>query len=65
MNCDIDKNSAQCTCTYPGCSRRGKCCACLTYHKRRGEIPACFFPPEIEATYDRSIARFISCHSSR
>ena len=24
-----------------------------------GELPACYFTPEVERTYDRSIARFL------
>ncbi|HEX71831.1 MAG TPA: cytosolic protein, partial [Candidatus Hydrogenedentes bacterium] len=28
-NCD---NTLECTCTYPGCPRHGKCCECLQYH---------------------------------
>jgi hypothetical protein len=29
---------------------------------KMGELPACFFPPEVERTYDRSIRRFISLY---
>lgn len=58
MKCDHDKNARDCTCTYPGCSRKGRCCECVTYHRRNGEIPGCFFPPDIEKTYDRSAAAF-------
>jgi hypothetical protein len=32
------------------------------YHKKYGELPGCLFPPEVERTYDRSIARFVSIH---
>jgi hypothetical protein len=28
------------------------------------ELPACFFPDDVERTYDRSIRRFVSLHSS-
>jgi hypothetical protein len=28
-----------------------------------GELPGCFFPPEAERTYDRSIAHFIRLQS--
>ena len=59
MECNIDKNLARCNCTYEPCSRKGKCCECLHYHRRMGELPACFFPPEAERTYDRSIAHFV------
>ena len=56
--CKIEENKANCNCTYP-CSRKGICCECLMYHKSRGEVPACFFPDEVERTYDRSIDNFI------
>jgi len=51
MNCD---NKGTCSCTY-SCSRKGKCCACVVYHRVRGEVPACFFTEKGEKTYDRSI----------
>jgi hypothetical protein len=59
MECTIHANSAACTCTYEPCSRKGKCCACIAYHKRNGELPGCLFPPEIERTYDRSAEAFV------
>ncbi|HOJ50373.1 MAG TPA: DUF6485 family protein [Spirochaetota bacterium] len=43
-----------CRCTYPGCTRHGKCKECLEYHREKAEFPACFFTPEGEKTYDRS-----------
>jgi hypothetical protein len=55
------KNLTECNCTYEPCSRKGRCCECLRYHREADELPACFFPPEVERTYDRSIARFIAC----
>ena len=48
MSCD---NKAPCPCTYD-CPRHGKCCACVAHDEG---VPACFFSPEAEATYDRSI----------
>lgn len=45
----------KCTCTYTSCSRRGKCCECVAYHRRSGEVPGCFFSEAGEKTYDRSI----------
>lgn len=48
-------NAATCPCTYP-CSRHGKCCECVAYHRASGEFPACFFTKEGEKTYDRSFA---------
>ncbi|ADN02452.1 DUF6485 family protein [Spirochaeta thermophila] len=56
--CTIDKNKARCNCTYP-CSRKGICCECLAYHRSMGELPACYFPPEAEKTYNRSIEYYL------
>ncbi|MFH1768975.1 MAG: DUF6485 family protein [Candidatus Omnitrophota bacterium] len=61
MTCNNKKpNLDKCTCSYPGCSRKGICCDCLHYHLSSNEIPGCFFPPDAEKTYDRSIDYFIS-----
>jgi len=60
MECDKKKNLADCTCTYESCSRRGKCCECVAYHRRNGELPGCFFPAAAERTYDRSIRKFVA-----
>ncbi len=54
-----EKNLQHCNCTYEPCSRKGICCECLDYHRRMQQLPACYFPPEVEKTYDRSIARFL------
>jgi len=59
MECKEKENLENCPCTYPGCSKKGKCCDCIKYHKERGELPACFFSEEAEKTYDRSIEKFI------
>jgi len=59
---DFEQNMEICNCTYPGCPRKGRCCECLHYHRKMGELPACFFPAEVERTYDRSVRRFIACH---
>lgn len=57
VNCDnIGKT---CPCTWQSCSRHGKCCECIKYHRERNELPGCYFPPEEEKTYDRSIENFI------
>jgi hypothetical protein len=59
MECpNYEKNMAYCNCTYEPCGKKGKCCECIAYHRRSGELPACYFPDGVEATYDRSIARF-------
>ncbi len=49
------KNLADCTCSY-SCAKKGLCCECVAHHRAKGQIPACFFSKEAEATYDRSIA---------
>lgn len=56
------QNLANCNCSYEPCSRKGICCECIAYHRRSGELPACFFPPEAELTYDRSIDNFMRAH---
>jgi len=65
MECKIEENLKHCICTYEPCSKKGKCCECILYHRRLGELPGCLFPPEVERTYDRSIARFVQIHSQR
>jgi len=59
LECNSKQNRASCTCTYEPCSRKGRCCECVAYHRKRGELPGCFFPPELERTYDRSVACFV------
>jgi len=61
--CHQDRNLNTCNCTYEPCSRKGVCCECIAYHLKYNELPACVFPPEVERTYDRSIARFVALHS--
>lgn len=57
---NLADNRKSCSCTYEPCSRKGKCCACVAYHRSRGELPGCFFPSDVERTYDRSIRRFVA-----
>ncbi len=59
MECDVEKNLSKCTCSYESCPRRGKCCECVAYHRRNNEIPGCFFTPQAERSYDRSLRNFI------
>lgn len=61
--CTAEQNKQNCTCTYTSCGRRGICCECVSYHKKKGEIPGCLFPADAERTYDRSIANFVKAHS--
>ncbi len=58
MECNIEANLSGCNCTYP-CSRKGRCCECVAYHRKRGELPGCYFSKEAEATYDRSFENFL------
>ncbi|MDD5431872.1 MAG: DUF6485 family protein [Candidatus Omnitrophica bacterium] len=59
-NCPNQKtNLANCNCSYAGCARKGLCCECISYHRSKREIPACFFPSDIEKCYDRSIENFL------
>ncbi|MCM8787024.1 MAG: DUF6485 family protein [Candidatus Omnitrophica bacterium] len=61
MNCqNKEKNLKNCNCSYPGCDKKGFCCECLRYHISKRQLPACFFPPQAEKTYNRSIEHFIS-----
>jgi len=63
--CRVDVNKSGCNCTYEPCARKGICCECIAYHREYGELPACYFPAEIERTYDRSIKRFISVYRQK
>ena len=62
MECNIEGNKVKCTCTYD-CSKKGKCCECVSFHRERGELPGCFFTKQGESTYDRSIQKFIEDQS--
>lgn len=61
--CNPEKNKLECNCTYEPCSRKGICCECLIYHRRMNELPACFFPDDVERTYNRSFQKFIEVFS--
>ena len=58
MECNLDRNLKGCNCTY-SCDKKGKCCQCIAYHRAHGELPACYFTPEAEKTYDRSIENYL------
>ncbi|GAW91874.1 DUF6485 family protein [Calderihabitans maritimus] len=62
MECAVNENKKKCTCTYEPCPRKGNCCQCVAYHRQFNEVPGCFFPPEAEKTYDRSIARLAAAY---
>jgi len=59
MECRKNENLKDCGCTYMYCDKRGICCLCIRYHRDRGELPGCLFPPEAEKTYNRSIEFFV------
>ena len=59
MECKMEKANPYCNCTYEPCSRKKKCCECLHYHRKKDELPACFFKTDEERTFDRSINYFI------
>ncbi len=60
MDCNQEKNKAGCNCTYEPCPRKGICCECIKYHLDMRQLPACCFPNDAEATYDRSFEHFSS-----
>ena len=60
---NVAANLRACNCTYEPCSRKGVCCECLAYHRRNGELPACYFSVNVERTFDRSIERFLREHA--
>jgi len=65
MQCpNKEKNLDMCGCTY-SCAKKGMCCECLHYHRKKGEIPGCFFPADAEKKYDRSIEYFIEVYQKK
>jgi hypothetical protein len=66
MSCDnLKTNMSKCNCTYSGCDNHGKCCECLSYHLSMKQLPACAFPKDVEATYDRSFKAFVKVCKDR
>jgi len=63
MECRKEENLEICNCSYEPCPRKGVCCECITYHRKMGELPACYFTPEAEKKYDRSVEHFIRINS--
>lgn len=60
MECpQMERNKTYCNCSYSPCSKKYRCCDCLHYHRKNGELPACFFSEKVEKSYDRSIENFI------
>lgn len=64
VECKKEENKSMCNCTYP-CGKKGMCCECISYHRGRGELPACYFPDSVEKTYDRTIENFIRVYQKR
>jgi hypothetical protein len=64
VECKKEVNKTMCNCSY-SCGKKGMCCECLHYHRKRGELPACYFPNDAERTYDRSIEYFIEVYQKR
>jgi hypothetical protein len=65
MECNKEKNTKNCNCTYEPCPRKGKCCECLQYHLKMRQLPACCFPDNVERTYDRSFETFADLVAKR
>jgi len=66
MECSIEENRRSCPCTYPSCPRFGKCCECIAYHRRMGELPGCYFTKEAEKDWDRSVEHYLrTSHHNR
>lgn len=65
MECKQKRNMSSCNCSYEPCSKKGMCCDCLQYHMKMSEMPACFFPNDIEKGYDRSISNFVKVWQER
>ena len=57
MECKKEENKKMCTCSYD-CPKSGICCECVKHHVAKRQVPACFFPPDAEKTYDRSFEHF-------
>ncbi|MEZ4813027.1 MAG: hypothetical protein R2883_06035 [Caldisericia bacterium] len=52
------ESNVSCNCTYP-CDKRCKCCEYIAYHRKNGELPACYFNNKDEKTYNRSIEFYL------
>jgi hypothetical protein len=61
----FSRNLSACNCSYEPCSRKGVCCECIAYHRRSGELPACYFDEATERTYDRSTKAFVRLQQDR
>ena len=65
LNCENKtRNMKKCNCSFT-CGRKGVCCECISHHRAKGQLPACYFPADIEAGGDRSIDNFIAVYRER
>ena len=60
MECTKESNAANCPCTYTSCDKRGICCKCIAHHRAKNQMVGCYFKPEVERTYDRSMKAFLA-----
>lgn len=58
-----EKIQTNSNCTYEPCPRKGLCCECVVYHRVHRELPACYFPADVEGMFDRSIERFVAMYN--
>ncbi|WP_367270575.1 DUF6485 family protein [uncultured Rikenella sp.] len=65
MECKQGPQNAACPCSATRCTRHGYCCQCVAHHRSKGQLPACFFPKDIELTHDRSIERLAATFAER
>lgn len=59
MECTAKQSKTHCTCSCTSCDKHGSCCACVVYHRERGDIPGCFFTVAGERSLNRSLANFL------
>lgn len=64
MECKKEQNKNNCNCSYP-CAKKGLCCECIAYHRSIKQLPACYFPDDVEKTYDRSVSKFLESIKER
>ena len=64
MECNKTENAKNCNCTST-CARKGICCQCIANHRKKGQLPACYFPEDVECGYDRSVGNFIAVVQER
>ena len=58
MECKQKENLQHCNCGFD-CDKKGICCLCITYHRERDELPACYFSDKVAASYDRSVQTYL------